>query len=329
MKYAVNMKYFCVLLLSFTVSIHADIAPVDFDISMGKGTKHYDACLKAKTGPYTLATKPKPAIELFNLFRQLYEKNNVSKVACHEKVKIPHVMHSVWIGGQFPSKFQKYRDSWIEKHPTWAHIFWTDNPINYDQGLMVEHIDTLVDDLHNGVYAGKLMVINVSKLKLFNQKLYDRVSNLGEKSDILKYELVYKFGGVYIDCDFECIQPIDILHRCYDFYVGIQPLDESLALGAALFGATVGHRILKECIETMERDQKHTVITHRTGPIHFTRAFFTQAAIEQNDINIAWPASFFYPVAFYQKNISTQSKKELIRPETFAIHHWAGTWVGK
>lgn len=324
MKNAIHISFCIYVVFNFLCSYGQDI---DFDISMGKGIKYYDMCLKAKTGPYTLATKPKPAAELFNLLRQLYEQNNLSKVACQEQIKIPLIMHSIWIGGKFPAKFQSYRDSWVKKHPSWTHIFWTDNPINYDQGLVVENVEALMDDLYSGIYAGKLVVIDVRKLQLFNQKLYEHVTNLGEKSDILKYELVYKFGGVYIDCDFECIQALDILHKGYDFYVGIQPLDESLALGAALFGAKPGHRILKTCLDTMERDKHLDVITHRTGPIHFTKAFFSEAAIEKNDINIAFPASFFYPVAFYQKNLSTEQKKQLIKPETFAIHHWAGTRV--
>ena len=32
---------------------------------------------------------------------------------------------------------------------------------------------------------------------------------LGEKSDIFRYEILYRFGGVYVDTDFECIKPFE------------------------------------------------------------------------------------------------------------------------
>ena len=36
-------------------------------------------------------------------------------------------------------------------------------------------------------------------------------SNIGEKADVLRLEILYQFGGVYVDCDFECLQTFDYL----------------------------------------------------------------------------------------------------------------------
>ena len=65
------------------------------------------------------------------------------------------------------------------------------------------------------------------------------------KSDIARYEIIYRYGGVYIDTDFECLRPLDFLHYIYDFYTGIQPLDSAyLQLGIGILAAAPAHPYL-------------------------------------------------------------------------------------
>jgi len=237
-------------------------------------------------------------LELYKFFRKLYEKNNLSQVTPTKNPKIPKIIHVVWINGKIddcsvPKELKKYIVTWIEKHPEWKFKLWTD--------------------------------ADVAKITLDNQDLYDDATNFGVKSDILKYEIVYRYGGVYVDTDFESLQPLDYLHHCYDFYVGIQPLDtQYLQLGAALFAATPGHKILEHVIKTM----KHSYNTHKgapakTGPIHFTRAFFAIAdTLDTTDI--AFPASYFYPLGGYEKTIDRNKWEQL---GAFAIHWWGMTWM--
>ena len=39
-------------------------------------------------------------------------------------------------------------------------------------------------------------------------QLIDSIENKGCKSDILRYEILYQYGGIYVDTDFESIKPI-------------------------------------------------------------------------------------------------------------------------
>ena len=61
----------------------------------------------------------------------------------------------------------------MKYHPDWEYKLWTDE--------------------------------TVKEITLINQELFDKAKNYGEKSDILKWELVYRFGGVYIDTDMEAL----------------------------------------------------------------------------------------------------------------------------
>ncbi len=45
---------------------------------------------------------------------------------------------------------------------------------------------------------------NVQLLYLQKHGAYDQADNYGFKSDIARYEILYRFGGVYVDTDYEC-----------------------------------------------------------------------------------------------------------------------------
>jgi len=230
--------------------------------------------------------------ELYVLFKSLYNKNNLQLIKPSQQLKIPKTIHQVWLGGPVPEAFKVYMQSWIDMHPGWEHRFWTDE--------------------------------TVVQFPLINQEFYDRSDNFGVKSDILKWELIYRIGGVYIDTDFECLKPLDILHYTYDFYTGIQPLDSHfLQLGAALFAAAPGHPILKHCIETIKDDWHEKGAPKKTGPVHFTKSFFKVAG-KTGLIDIALPSGYFYPLFCSQKEL----RKDLWLTEgAYAVHHWAKSWM--
>ena len=213
-----------------------------------------------------------------------------------EKPLIPKIIHHIWLGSPLPEKYKRFRDSWIEKHPDWHCILWTDEDIEV--------------------------------LQLANKKLYDATSSYGEKSDIARYEILYRYGGLYVDTDFFCLKPFDIFHHCFDFYTGIA-YSGPLWLFNGLIAAAPGHPILKACIEHIYRAPGATdsffEILNRTGPRYFSWCY--KQCIDQCPRSVALPVSFFYPWPDYHRD---QNKPEEIalwlRPETFAIHYWHTSW---
>ncbi len=313
------------ILLLFNIFCNGDAnSRVDFDISMGRATEYYDkfykACL-ASLNYYKLCTDGRPAVDLLNFLRNLYNKNFATDA--ETRIRVPEIIHMVWLGKELPEKFHSFRNSWIDHHPSWTHILWVDNPKNYKFGELIQDITDLENKLISGQFAGKKIVIDVKHIKLFNQKYYDKAVNFGEKSDLFRYEMLYKFGGLYVDVDFECLKPFTKLNRQYDFYCGIQPLDvNALALNIALMGTIAGHPILKDCIETIRNDMHLSEVFIRTGPVHFTKSFW-RTALDKRLKNIAFPATYFYPLGMCQP----RNKKNIIQKESYAIHWWAGSWT--
>jgi Mannosyltransferase OCH1 and related enzymes len=263
-------------------------------------------------------------VAVYQMFKQMYENHSFKKLTPEPHNRIPNIIHIMWLGGKLPAEFERYVQSWYTYHPSWTILFWTDNPLNYDRGIeRYMSFDDLEKRLKT-VRGGERMVIDARKVSYENKRFYDAARNYGEKSDILKWEIVYRFGGTYVDTDFECLHSLDVFHHTYDFYTGIQPLDTHMVqLGAALYGAVPHHPILKACVENIKNNQHIQQIVVKTGPIHFTKMFL-EVAGKTGMRDVALPVSYFYPCSYEQRG---HAKQEWVKNESAAVHHWAGSWL--
>ena len=284
---------------------------VNFDISMGKDDqffrKYYQMYFSLLH--YTnenLGNDPFAAdIKCWSAkYYNLYKKNNIASNLPANNPKIPLIVHQIWLGSPLPKKFNKWVKTWQFMGRQWKYKLWTDH--------------------------------NVKKLKLVNQVLFDLEKNYGAKSDILRIEILYQFGGVYADIDFQCLNPsmFEVLNHYYDFYIGLHPLDllkyYQFGVVNALIASVPGHPVLKGYIDELpnQYDPKNFHgVPFRTGPHFFNKMFFKYTNKMFKDI--VFPPSFFYPLGYDQiKELSPEekNKKQFVKPESIAIHWWGSSW---
>jgi len=225
--------------------------------------------------------------------RTLYGRYHPLVLSPQTEPRIPKHIHQIWIGGPLPEVFEKYMNSWKQMHPDWEYTLWTDE--------------------------------NVPELfPLHNQYYYDETDGMGVKSDLLKWEIIYRFGGVYVDVDYECLRSLDELHYLYDFYTAYQPLDAFFVqLGAALYAAHPKHPVLKHCIETIKNDWHHKGAPKKSGPCHFSKSFMAMAG-RGGSRDIAFPAFYFYPLGSKERLLK---REQWVREGAYAVHHWAMSWM--
>lgn len=280
------------LSLSLFSCINAEWTYIPFDIAMKKNSSHSWQQICA-------TTKQIVGIDgyaLYNFFKDMYEQNNLSMIAPSSQLKIPKIIHQIWLGSPVPESFKVLQQSWIAHHigRDWLYKLWTDEDVKH--------------------------------MHLYNQEFYDATDNYGIKSDILRLEIIYHYGGVYIDMDYECLQALDDLHYTYDFYTALQPLDTSfIQLGSALFGACPKHPIIKHCIETVKDDWHLKGAPKKTGPVHFTKSFYACASTKGNK-DIAFPAFYFYPLGCQE---TEENRNSWTKQGAFAVHWWAKSWMPK
>lgn len=226
--------------------------------------------------------------------KKLYDQYNPTVLQPQSQRIIPKIIHQIWIGSPTPPEaFKEYMASWKKYHPDWDYILWDDEKVK-------------------------------ELFPLYNQNYYDEAEGMGVKSDLLKWEIVYRFGGVYADVDFECLRPLDELSYLYDFYTAYQPFDAFFVqLGAALFAGYPGHPILKHTIETIKDDWHEKGAPKKSGPVHFSKSFIATAG-KNGSKDIAFPAFYFYPQGSTQRELKYN---EWLDGGAYAIHHWAKSWM--
>ena len=231
---------------------------------------------------------------------------------------IPHHIHAIWLGSPLPAASERWLSTFRVHHPTWQHTLHTSL-----DGF--PHSSPPSTPLHSHLL-----------------RLMSRAVNYAEQSDILRLDLLLAYGGLYVDCDFECYAPLDALHDqpSVALYCGVSNTG-TVELNNGLIGARAGHPLLRRCIERMsERDSgvdsgqqaaaSATDIISRTGPGHFTRTvldYLSSAADGGAEDVLVLPPTFFYPLANTLRGLQAEEERALFRrPESLCMHHWACSW---
>lgn len=207
------------------------------------------------------------------------------------KQSIPKVFHQVWIGNKpLSSKAIQYRNSWMTYHPKWEMKLWTED--------------------------------NMPHFK--NQDLYRQTKTLAGKVDIARYELIYKYGGIFIDIDFECFKNIEPLIKDIKAFASFNWNNKFISNG--ILGAVSSHPAFAKLVyELKEWVQKNAnkQANRRTGP-HYT----THILKNRNDIHL-FKSKLFFPYSPRE-----EKKKDKNLKDAYATHHWGlihggERWQGK
>ncbi|XP_023335541.1 uncharacterized protein LOC111706843 [Eurytemora carolleeae] len=141
--------------------------------------------------------------------------------------------------------------------------------------------------------------------------LFDQEENIGGKSDILRYEIVYRNGGVYFDTDSISLKPFfslltnSFVSQNYDGWNNIQN---------SVFGFPKGSKYLEYVMKALRWNIKQNNpngVPSRTGP-----AFFSGAFVKYNDANIHMIHQKYLALPLSNTSISYQTYDATWRP------HW-------
>jgi hypothetical protein len=203
---------FCLLFKISAASSATSYIEKDFDESMCKND----------SVTYNLMRRGKYSEEYLNFYRDLYNKNIPSKMDYSEKPRIPKIMHKLWIGPRkLPNLYKKYIENCKKLHPNWQHILWTDKEV-------------LELGLDSDLYAQ-----------------YKKRRSFEAQKDIVLHEVLHKYGGVFMDTDFDCVQKLDELHHKYDFYASLEPgvgWSKVPVQTIAIVGSKPGNKIFKDSL---------------------------------------------------------------------------------
>ena len=217
-------------------------------------------------------------------------KKNMNKISIinnylkNNPQRIPKVIHQIWIG---PKKIpwtwiNSFKINFRNKYRGWKYYLWTDK--------------------------------EVQKLNLKNKSKYNSEKTYNGKSDILRYELLNMFGGIYIDADSQWLglNLNDLIEKTN--YTGFfaanecQNCKDSLASGVV--GSSINNPITKYLIELISENYSRC---SKYPPYKTIGPYFLDQILYELNVTI-FPYYYFYPIYWRGKesvdmDIETQKIK--------------------
>ena len=242
-----------------------------------------------------------------------YLKSRLEAYSEGKKLLVPKVIHQIYEDLAGPPDFLgKISESWRALNPDWEYRFWDKNAIN-------DFMNTYYPEL---VPAYETFPYNV------------------QRWDVIRYLILYQFGGLYVDMDYECTESIEPLLCDIECAIGLEPKENAVRrrmpyiVGNAFMATVPKHPFFAEIIKTVFPDSGKAAdsiftgsVLDTTGPYMMTRVYRESTC---QDRICLLPAELVAPLT-REEVIDIVNDKWSKRIEdkidkAYAIHYFVGSW---
>ncbi|MBL0042228.1 MAG: hypothetical protein IPP28_14620 [Xanthomonadales bacterium] len=205
---------------------------------------------------------------------------------------IPKTIHYCWFGrGPMSDLNRRCIDSWRRMLPDYEIVEWNEDNADLDH-------DYCRATLARG--------------------LWSKVANY------VRLDVLHRHGGLYLDTDVEVVRRFDDLLPL-ECFLGFQLVPAHVDwVNNAVIGARAGHPFLAHCLTTLRQTYTQSQYIPR-GPELLTAVLMRAGLVQHGRQDVRGvtllPRECFYPYAWTE----TYSP-DCISAETYAVHHWEGTW---
>jgi mannosyltransferase OCH1-like enzyme len=221
-------------------------------------------------------------------------------------MSIPKLIHQTWKNSVIPENFQLLTDTWKEFHPDWTFILWTDE---MNRNFISTHYPHFLNK-------------------------YDSYPANIQRADAIRYFLLYHYGGVYIDLDFECLQNIEDLLGNEGCVFGLEPQKHCERFNAekiicnAFMASSRSNAFFKQlCVALNSDDYCSTSVLNTTGPFMLTKVYDSYGKKEEIKL---LPSHLLYPITIEESreviNGTCNENLEAKIQNAYGIHYFWGTW---
>ena len=223
---------------------------------------------------------------------------------------IPRIIHQTWKTDRIPRRYRSFVDSWRANHPGWEWKLWTDKD--------------------------NLQFVSANYPSLIN--LYTSFPQHIQRVDFIRYLILSKYGGVYVDLDLECIRNIEGLFNDHACILSLEHADHAQQHGVpfvvsnALMASTPGHqffgKVISEVVAYKPQPLKpDLMVLESTGPLMLTRLL--RELPEHESVHVLDSIHFFslsLSAADQARGYDLRPLLPLLSPEIYGIHWHDGTW---
>lgn len=186
--------------------------------------------------------------------------------------EVPKFLHFLWIFQPITEKYLDAISGFEKNNPNFEIFFWSDNAslpkVQNRSSWNIRHVDSL-----------ELTIPEVIESESEDTSGWGWI---GAKSDLLSYEIIYQFGGIYLDLDSQSLKPFGSYFLnsfvCYD--VGWNTLVHSV------FGMPPGSKFLQFALESARFNYKDEEFRRRIVYLRYGPSFLGKMFFEFNDDRI-------------------------------------------
>ncbi len=205
---------------------------------------------------------------------------------------IPKIIHYIWLGGkELPDLDKECIESWKKYCPDYEIKRWDESNLNLD------FCDYVREAYDNKKYAFA--------------------------SDVLRLDLLYRYGGIYLDVDVKIIKPIDkfLENKCFGGFEGGNQVNPGI-----IFGCEAGNEDIKNIIESYK--QRHFVVDGKVDQKTICETFteyYSQFGLERVNKTQVLPNITVYAMEYFCP-IDIVTSKTKYTSNTHAVHLYNASW---
>lgn len=227
-----------------------------------------------------------------------------------DKHKIPKIIHQTWKDNSPPEYLRSLSETWKVFHQDWTYILWTD-AMNHE--FIKRYFPAF--------------------LLQFESYPYDI-----QRVDAVRYFILYKIGGLFIDIDFECFESIDPLINDAECVFSLEPIEhceqynKEKIIGTAFMACAPGNNFFKVVCNSLLANyawghKTFNYILSTTGAFALTDMYDKYERKEEVKL---LPSDIVYPFTADEAQLVaagtlTDELQEKIQ-DAYAVHHFLRQW---
>ena len=232
---------------------------------------------------------------------------------------IPKIIHQLWSGEEkpLPEDLKILSETWKEYHPDWSYEFWDNNRI---KSFIKQYYPNYWDVYYSFQY-------NI------------------QRWDAIRYLILDKIGGMYVDFDTECLASHNDLFKGKTCCFSMEPKEHGKRFGRELFfnnammASVPGHPFMKKIVDTvfqykkpdpndLSRRNRVLEIFHTTGPLQIIKLY--EEYPDKDSIYLI-PSKYVSPftadeISLIRQGYESEELENKLE-EAYSIHYFFNAWV--